>query len=897
MKYLTSAEIRNMWMEFWKEKGHEIIASAPLVPQNDPTLLWINAGVAPLKKFFDGRETPNNNRMANVQKSLRTNDIDNVGKTARHHTLFEMLGNFSIGDYFRKEALTWGLELLTSPKWFDFDIDKLYFTIYPTDEESFELWKELGIKEDHIVRLEYNFWEIGEGPCGPNTEIFYDRGEKYDPNRLGISLLEEDLPNERYIEVWNIVFSQYNAKEGLTRDQYPELPKKNIDTGMGLERMACVLQEVDTNYDTDLFKQIHDQITEITTVPYQGQMAFKVIADHVRCVSFALGDGASFSNEGRGYVLRRILRRAVRFARKLGVTGPILFKLVQSVVDTMGSFYTELAKKQATIEQMIFQEEEKFWQTLENGEKKLLEYIKNNTTGRIDGSMAFLLYDTFGYPLELTVEVAEEYNFLVDETGFHQHLERQRNQSRSARNEESSLGNQNEDLLSFQETSKFIGYETLMSDAKVIGIFQDGNSVSSASGQVLLVFDQTPFYATSGGQIGDIGYIMYNKKKAFVSTTIKLPNNQHASSVFLEETIALKEEVSLEVDEKFRNDVMKNHSATHLMNAALRKVFGEHVVQQGSSLNNKTLRFDFNHFSTPTSEELLRIEEIVNRQIQEQKKVSIKEMSLTKAKELDVQAVFGEKYGDVVRVIDMEFSKELCGGTHVDNTGDIERFAILSCESKGSGIYRIEGSTSSNILKALEDSLQPITQEIENVLGKKDAILTEAKKHNIALSFDFDSTVKVVPSYQTVILTHQTLTALQEAVKELDKEFAKKVKEQSVLPLELFESQGEVLGSTRVYIASIENASQDALKDLLDRMSDKYASCVVLVSNLFQDKVTFIAKSNVKQVHAGKLVKEVAMLTGGNGGGRPDFAQAGGRDLDKVESAMKFARKWIGENL
>lgn len=884
-------------MEFWKEKGHEIIPSAPLVPQNDPTLLWINAGVAPLKKFFDGRETPNNKRMANVQKSLRTNDIDNVGKTARHHTLFEMLGNFSIGDYFRKEALTWGLELLTSPKWFSFDIDKLYFTIYPTDEESFELWKELGIAEDHIIRLEYNFWEIGEGPCGPNTEIFYDRGEKYDPNHLGISLLEEDLPNERYIEVWNIVFSQYNAKEGLRREDYPELPKKNIDTGMGLERMACVLQEVDTNYDTDLFKQIHDQITKITTVEYQGQMAFKVIADHIRCVSFALGDGASFSNEGRGYVLRRILRRAVRFARKLGVSGPILHKLVQSVVDTMGSFYIELAKKQATIEQMIYQEEEKFWQTLENGEKKLLEYIKNNTTGRIDGSMAFLLYDTFGYPLELTVEVAQEYNFLVDEAGFHEYLERQRMQSRSARNEEASLGSQNEDLLSFVETSEFVGYDTLATKAKVIGIFQDGKYVTSAKGQALLVFDVTPFYATSGGQIGDIGYVTYGTTKAFASSTIKLPNNQHASNVFLEKEIVLQEEVTLEVDQKFREDVMKNHSATHLMNAALRKVFGEHVVQQGSSLNNKTLRFDFNHFSAPSSEELLRIEDIVNQKILEKRPVQIQEMPLAKAKELDVQAVFGEKYGEMVRVIDMEFSKELCGGTHVENTGDIERFAILSCESKGSGVYRIEASTSHNILKALEDTLEPITREIENILEKKNAILAEAKKQKIEVSFDFDSTVTVVPSFQTVISTHQTLALLQEAVKELDKEFSKKVKEQSVLPLDLFDASLEEMKQTRVYITSIQNASQEALKDLLDRMSDKYPSIVVLVANILTDKVTFIAKSNVKEIHAGKLVKEVAMLTGGNGGGRPDFAQAGGKDVEKVETAMQFARKWIGEKL
>ena len=471
MKKLKSYQIRQMWLDFFKEKDHEVLPSASLVPVNDPTLLWINAGVTPLKKFFDGREIPKNKRMVNAQKSIRTNDIDNVGKTARHHTFFEMLGNFSVGDYFRDEALTWAIEILTSEKWFGFDLEKLYFTIYPDDEDSYNKWVSLGVDPSHIIKLEGNFWEIGEGPCGPDTEIFYDRGIKYDPQNLGVKMLEEEIENDRYIEIWNIVFSQFNAKAGVDRSEYKELPSKNIDTGMGLERMACIMQEVETNYDTDLFMPIINELERLTGVAYTGQMAFKVIADHIRSVTFAVSDGAMLSNEGRGYVLRRILRRAIRFGRKLGMNEPFMYKLVSVVANYMSNYYEYLLQTADSTAKIIKLEEEKFLLTLETGEKKLLDYINSAKTKIIPKEIAFLLYDTFGFPLELTLEVAQEHGFIVDEVGFKEELNRQKELSRSARSDDQSMNIQNEEMMSFKEKSEFIGYHTLKAPATVIAIF------------------------------------------------------------------------------------------------------------------------------------------------------------------------------------------------------------------------------------------------------------------------------------------------------------------------------------------------------------------------------------------------------------------------------------------
>ena len=897
MKNLKSYEIRQIWLDFFKEKGHDIIESAPLIPNNDPTLLWINAGVTPLKKYFDGSDIPNNKRMANAQKCIRTNDIENVGKTARHHTFFEMLGNFSIGDYFREEALEFAIEILTSPKWYGFDLDRLYFTVYPDDTDTIDKWISLGVNPSHIIKLEGNFWEIGEGPCGPDTEIFYDRGKKYDPDGLGIKMLVEDMSNERYIEIWNIVFSQYNAKNGVPRDKYKELPSKNIDTGMGLERMACVIQGVDTNYETDLFMPIINEVEKLVNRKYDGEMAYKVIADHTRTVVFSLSDGATFSNEGRGYVLRRLLRRAVRFGKKLGMNEPFLYKLVSVVVDNMKNAYPYLITKIELVTKLVKMEEEKFLMTLESGEKKLLDYIKASDNKLIDKEVAFLLYDTFGFPFELTSEVASEHGCEVDEVGFNELLQLQRKRAREARRNNDSMNTQNEDMLKFKEEDIFIGYTELESLSHVIGVFKDGKKVSSGDGELLLVFDKTPFYAESGGQVGDIGSLSIDNKNFAVTNTIKLPNAQHGSIVNMNsDTISVGDKVLLSVDEKFRSDVMKNHSATHLLNEALRKVIGQHVVQQGSFVGNSFLRFDFNNFSPLTNEELLKIEDLVNKEIKNGNVVDIKEMPITEAKKLNVQAVFGEKYGDVVRVIDMDFSKELCGGTHVHNTKDIEKFAILSIETKGSGIYRIEASTSDNIIEEMGHTLENINKEISNTKEKINDLIIDANKNDIKLEYNDLELSDLVESYQSIINRREELEILRQDSKELEKTLNKLILEKNSMDISSYLKEVIEINGNKILIIKEENVNIDAAKDLLDRLSDHLKDSLIFIA-IVSDKVVFLCKNKLNQLHAGNLVKLAAVSTNGNGGGRSDFAQAGGKDITKVEFALGEVLKEVKSKL
>jgi len=897
MKILKSYEIRDMWLMFWKSKGHDIIESSPLIPQNDPSLLWINAGVAPLKKYFDGREIPSNKRLANAQKCIRTNDIDNVGRTARHHTFFEMLGNFSIGDYFRKEALTYAIELLTSPQYFDIDINKLYFTVYPGDEETIEQWIKLGVDPTHIIKVPGNFWEIGEGPCGPDTEIFFDRGIKYDPENLGTRLIAEDIDNERYIEIWNIVFSQFNAKAGKKREEYQELPSKNIDTGMGLERVACIFQNAETNYETDLFIPIINKCSEFTNVKYEGQMAFKVISDHLRSVVFALSDGASFSNEGRGYVLRRLLRRATRFGRQLGMNEPFMYKLVSVVVENMGMFYTNLKPQQELITKQIKIEEERFLATLESGEKRLLDYLQTNQEKVVDKEIAFLLYDTFGFPFELTKEIAAEHNFTVDEEGFISLLEAQKERARQARNNDQSMTTQNEDMMKFTEASEFVGYDTLSTTSKVVGIFKDGKNVTKAKGNIIIVFDKTPFYAESGGQIGDQGTISFKGKNYLVTNTIKLPNHQHGSIVNIDEEIAVNDEVMLNVDEEFRSDVAKNHSATHLLNEALRKVLGSHIYQQGSQVYNDSLRFDFNHFSMPTNEQILAIEALVNEEIKKCHQVIIKNMPLKEAKALGVQAVFGEKYGEVVRVVDMDFSKELCGGTHVNNTNDIEKFAILTVESKGSGIYRLEAATGNYITTALSLTLSNINKEINENLEKINNLQDIAKDNNIEIQkIDFQLS-DACESYQLVINRHQELITIRGIAKDLEKEINNKILEKKTIPLDKYLNEVKVVNNYQVLVTKLTNENIELVKDLVDRLADKMNNCIVFISVINDGKVIFICKNKIDSLNAGNLVKQAAIITNGNGGGRKDFAQAGGKDPSKVEEALSTIFEVIKNSL
>ena len=506
MKKLKGNEIINMYLNFFSERGHTIIESASLIPKDDPTILWINAGVTPLKKYFDGTIVPKNRRLTSCQKCIRTGDIESVGRTARHHTFFQMLGNFSIGDYFREDAITWAYELLTSPKYFDIDKDRLYVTVYTHDDDTYNLWLKLGIKKDHLVRLDGNFWEIGPGPSGPDTEIFYDRGEKYDKEHKGISLLQNEEENDRYIEIWNNVLSQFNATEGLKREDYPELPSKNIDTGMGVERMACILQETETNYETDLFMPIMKGIEEIAHIPYTGQMEFKVIADHIRTLTFALADGAVFENVGRGYVLRRLLRRASRMGRKLNINRDFLSDLVDIVVDNYKEIYPYLVGETSKVKELITKEELLFQKTLLSGEKHLEELFKSNTKV-INGKDAFKLYDTYGYPIELTIEAALEKGFTVDTEEFKLYMNAQKTLARNSRKVESSMNMQNDALINFKEESKFVGYDKLGLETEVIAIMKNNEFVDSSSDECYIFLKENPFYAESGGQVADSGYL------------------------------------------------------------------------------------------------------------------------------------------------------------------------------------------------------------------------------------------------------------------------------------------------------------------------------------------------------------------------------------------------------
>ena len=900
MKKLTGNEIRQLWLDFFTSKGHAVIPSAPLVPHDDPTLLWINAGVAPLKKYFDGREKPSNPRMCNAQKSIRTNDIDNVGRTSRHHTFFEMLGNFSIGDYFRNEVIPWASELLFDEKWYGFPKEKIYITYYPEDVDTFNKWVECGVDSSHLIPLEGNFWEIGEGPCGPDTEIFFDRGEKYDPENIGIKLLKEDLDNERYIEIWNIVFSQFNSVTNLSREDYPELPSKNIDTGSGLERLACIFQETETNYETDLFLPLINFVEDYTKIKYEGanKMAFRVIADHIRSVTFAVADGAIISNEGRGYVLRRILRRAVRYGKKLNINEPFLYKMVNIVVENMGGFYTYLKEKQAIVEKIIKTEEENFLRTLETGEKRLNDIInnnKNNGLNTISGTDTFLLYDTFGFPLELTEEIAEEAGFKVDIEGFKEELNKQKQRARAARNDIQSMNAQNEDYLNFKIECSFIGYDKLSCNAKVIGLFKDGKKVESCSGDAVVVFDNTVFYAEMGGQVGDVGEIILNDVALKVLNTFKLPNGQHAHLVKLDENIISMNDVAiLNVDEEFRSSVCSNHSATHLLNASLREVLGNHVVQQGSLVTDDRLRFDFNHYNNLTNEEILKIESLINEQINKEIKVNTLELSLEDAKKTGAQAVFGEKYGDFVRVVDMDYSKELCGGTHVSNTKEIIKFAIESIESKGSGIFRIEAITGCNVLSIMNEYLSASKEEITKCIAKTNEILDIASKEG----FKLDSPSIVIPtiigSYQDIINYRNAIDAARKAVKDLEKAYDNMFRSKNSSSYKDYLNEMLEINGTKVLIKKVEDVNNDVLKDIIDKISAELDKCVIFFADVINnEKIIFVAKAKNSATNCGMLVKNAAIITGGNGGGRPDFAQAGGKDASKLDEALLFVKENI----
>ena len=651
---MKASEIRSKWLAFFESKGHKIEPSASLVPQNDPSLLWINAGMAPLKPYFDGRVKPENPRIANAQKCIRTNDIENVGKTRRHHTFFEMLGNFSIGDYFKEEAITWAWEFLTSPEWIGFEPDRLSVTVHPEDTEAYELWnKKIGIPAERIYKTEDNFWDIGEGPCGPCTEIFYDRGEKY--GDLSDPECHPGGENERFLEVWNLVFSQYNHNPD---GSYTPLPNKNIDTGAGLERFASILQDVDSNFDTDLFRPIIDRTCEIAGVRYKEReetdVALKVIADHIRTVVFSVGDGVLPSNEGRGYVIRRLLRRAVRYGRKLGVERPFLYELTSVVGDIMGSHYPEVVEKRAFIERVIRTEEERFHETLEGGLAKLAEVAEAARAqgGVISGEDAFRLYDTFGFPLDLTEDYAAENGLSVDREGFEAAMERQRERARAARQETGGMQVQGGPLDDWAEPSEFVGYDAVAVEAKVAAIVADGQLVDLAGEgtECLVILDRTPFYAESGGQVSDRGELANRNVRAVVRDVSKAPRGQHVHHVKVESgLLRVGDVVEAAVAKAEREAITKNHTATHLLHKALKEVLGGHANQAGSLVEAERLRFDFTHFSAVTQEELDEIERRVNEQIWLGTDVEISYHALAEAKAMGAMALFGEKYGEIGR--------------------------------------------------------------------------------------------------------------------------------------------------------------------------------------------------------------------------------------------------------
>ncbi|MBY7132409.1 alanine--tRNA ligase [Bacillus sp. 12RED03] len=875
MKQLTGAQIRQMFLDFFQEKGHAVEPSASLVPHEDPSLLWINSGVATLKKYFDGRVIPQNPRITNAQKSIRTNDIENVGKTARHHTFFEMLGNFSIGDYFKEEAITWAWEFLTSDKWIGFDKELLSVTIHPEDEEAFTIWNEkMGVPKERIIRLEENFWDIGEGPSGPNTEIFYDRGEAYG-NDFSDPELYPGGENERYLEVWNLVFSQFNHNPD---GSYTLLPKKNIDTGMGLERMTSIVQDVPTNFDTDLFMPMIGATESISGEKYRNgdlekDMAFKVIADHIRTVTFAVGDGALPSNEGRGYVLRRLLRRAVRYSKKLNINRPFMFELVPVVGEVMKDFYPEVLEKKDFIAKVVKNEEERFHETLHDGEAILAEVIakaKEEKTTVISGVDAFRLYDTYGFPIELTEEYAEEAGMTVDHKGFEAEMEKQRERARAARQDVDSMQVQGGVLGEVKVASEFVGYGTVATESNIVALVKNGEYTDSlqAGEEGQLMLDVTPFYAESGGQIADRGYLLADGVKVVVKDVQKAPNGQNLHKVVVEEgTLTKGAAVKAVIDTKNRSSVVKNHTATHLLHQALKDVLGTHVNQAGSLVTSERLRFDFSHFGQVQADELEKIERIVNEKIWESINVEISQKSIEEAKEMGAMALFGEKYGDVVRVVQVgDYSLELCGGCHVDNTASIGIFKIVAESGIGAGTRRIEAVTGKSAYELMNDQVGLLKEAAgkmktnpKDILTRVDGLFAEVKQ----LQKENESLAAKLSNIEAGNLTDSVMT----------------------------------VDGVNVLAAKVNVADMNNLRTMMDDLKNKLESAVVVLVSVNDDKVNILAgvtKDLISQgYHAGKLVKEVASRCGGGGGGRPDMAQAGGKNPAQVEEALAFVQEYV----
>ena len=871
-------EIRKKFLDFFASKDHLILKSFSLVPHNDNSLLLINSGMAPMKPYFTGQEIPPRKRVATCQKCIRTGDIENVGKTARHGTFFEMLGNFSFGDYFKKEAIHWTWEFLTEV--IGLSPDRLYPSVYVDDAEAFAIWRdEIGIDEKRIYKFGKgdNFWEHGAGPCGPCSEVYYDRGEKYGCHKDGC---EVGCDCDRYMEVWNNVFTQFN-NDG--KGNYSELEQKNIDTGMGLERLAVVVQDVYSIFEIDTIKSLLDKVAEIAGTKYkedeQKDISLRLITDHIRSCTFMISDGIMPSNEGRGYVLRKLLRRAARHGRLLGIESKFLAELSGFVIASMKEGYPELEEKKAMILKVLTEEEDKFYKTINQGLQILAEIeadMSKSGTKLMSGEDAFKLYDTYGFPLDLTKEILEEKGLSVDEEGFAKAMAEQKRKAKEARKATNYMG---ADVTVYQSVptdivTKFLGYTELEAKSKVLVLTTQSDLVESLTEDMggSIITGQSPFYAAMGGQCGDIGTISSATGTFVVEDTIKLQGDKQAHVGYVESGyISVNDEVDMKVDESYRSDTCKNHSATHLLHAALRAVLGKHVEQAGSLVSNNRLRFDFTHFAALTKEELKKIEDTVNQNIRKALNVNTDLMNLEAARKSGAMALFGEKYKDDVRVVSMgDESKELCGGTHVKNTAEIKTFKIISETGIAAGVRRIEALTGENVLhfyEKLEDEVYKAAAELKTTPDK----------------------------------LHEKIKHLIEEVKDLKSEQEKLKAKLAKDSISDIDSQIYEVGGIKAIVLKVNDVEMNELRNLGDNLKQKVANGVIVLASVSGSNVSLLAMAGdeavSKGIHAGNIIKSIATIVGGGGGGRPNMAQAGGKRAEDTDKALEEAKKVIAAQL
>ncbi|MDF3868138.1 alanine--tRNA ligase [Pseudomonas denitrificans (nom. rej.)] len=874
---MKSAEIREAFLRFFEEKGHTRVASSSLIPANDPTLLFTNAGMNQFKDCFLGLEKRAYTRATTSQKCVRAggkhNDLENVGYTARHHTFFEMLGNFSFGDYFKRDAITYAWEFLTSDKWLNLPKEKLWVTVYASDDEAYDIWtQEVGIPAERMVRIgdnkgapyaSDNFWAMGDtGPCGPCTEIFFDHGADIWGGPPGSP--EED--GDRYIEIWNNVFMQFNrTADGV---MHP-LPAPSVDTGMGLERISAVLQHVHSNYEIDLFQSLLKASADAIGCANDDAPSLKVVADHIRSCGFLIADGVLPSNEGRGYVLRRIIRRACRHGNKLGAKGTFFHKIVAALVGEMGEAFVELKQQQAHIERVLKTEEEQFAKTLEQGLKILEQDLSELKGSVIPGNVVFKLYDTYGFPVDLTNDIARERSLTLDEEGFEREMEAQRERARSA----SAFGMDYNSLVKVDGDTRFLGYQGVSGAGQIIALFKDGKAVEQLGEgeEGVVVLDQTPFYAESGGQVGDSGFLEAAGVRFDVRDTTKAGGAHLHHGVVAQGSLIVGAAVKAEVDASVRQATALNHSATHLLHAALRQVLGDHVQQKGSLVDSQRLRFDFSHFEAIKPEQLKQLEDIVNREIRKNSEVETEETDIESAKNKGAMALFGEKYGDQVRVLSMggKFSVELCGGTHVSRTGDIGLFKITSEGGVASGVRRIEAVTGGAALAYLNGAEEQLKEAAGLVKGSRDNLLDK-------------------------------LSGLIERNRQLEKELEQlKAKAASAAGDDLAGSAVEV-GGVKVLSSRLDGLDGKALLALVDQLKNKLGSGVILLGGVFEEKVVLVAgvtQDLTAKLKAGDLMKQAAAAVGGKGGGRPDMAQGGGVDVGELDEALALAAKFVEQGL